>query len=527
MVHTRRFSVLISALLLIFFLASCLPLEEEESSGPNPEHLSSLWVMEHSGVARLSSDTGEPVLILPDTHKARAFAVDESSAQVWVLLPRNLQAWSFSGELAHDILLPHAAQDSAVLSVDESRGLIWLGRHASLHQYDRQGTHQQTVSLDSAIIDLDVEPDTGTLWVLTRRHLHRFDSDATVLPAHAGQTLESGDQGRALAWDPSLESVWVASEQALARYDRQGARTFQQAREGSRHLVPDGQGMLWYSDGISLQRLDAQGQTQLRLDATSATGSPQVAALATVWASDQHATDVWVAGKRSISQIDISGTVLRRFDMSRIRGFGPILAIAHYADTIPPEIGIDSPQEGSYLNDPLPLLALSYSDSGIGINPDSLRLLLNQSELAVDCEHGLSSSTSPSPGGAECYPQDSLPDGEYRLDTEIQDHAGNSAEAESVFFSIDTVMPHGIESGRASNRDASILNTRKTVSLISMVSPVPPSPMRCCRLPICVAAKRSPSQSVPTAASAPSWRRCRKTLSRFRWSIAPVIKARQ
>lgn len=157
-------------------------------------------------------------------------------------------------------------------------------------------------------------------------------------------------------------------------------------------------------------------------------------------ANDQHASNVWVAGKRSISQIDTSGTVLRRFDMSHIRGFGPIFAIAHYADIIPPEIYIDSPQEGSYLNNPLPLFGLSYSDSGIGINPESLRLLLNQSELAVDCEH--------SPSRAECYPQDPLPDGEYRLDVEIQDHAGNSTEAESVFFSIDTVVPHGIESGR-------------------------------------------------------------------------------
>lgn len=255
MVQERRFAVLISALLLILFLASCLPLEQESSSEPNPEHLSALWVMDHSGIVRLSGDTGEPVLILPGTHRARAFAVDESGAQIWVLLPRKLQGWSFDGELAHDIPLSHAAQDSVALSVDESRGLIWLGRHASLLQYNRQGLRQHTVNLDHAVIDLDVEPDTGTLWVLTRRDLHRFDSNASALPAHAGQALQPGDQGRALAWDPSLESVWVASEQALARYNRQGARTFLQARQGSRHLVADGQGMLWYSDGTSRNAL--------------------------------------------------------------------------------------------------------------------------------------------------------------------------------------------------------------------------------------------------------------------------------
>lgn len=440
MVQERRFAVLISALLLILFLASCLPLEQESSSEPNPEHMSALWVMDHSGIVRLSIDTGEPVLILPDTHRARAFVVDESGAQIWVLLPSKLQAWNFDGELVHDIPLPHAAQDSATLSMDESRGLIWLGRHSILHQYNRQGVHQYTVNLDNAIIDMDVEPDTGTLWVLTRHDLHRFDSHVVELPAHAEQALEPDDQGRALAWDSSLESVWVASEQALARYDRQGARTFLQARQNSRHLVPDGQGILWYSDGTSLQRLDTHGQTQLRLDATSATGSPQIAALAMVRAVDLHVTDIWVAGKRSISQIDTSGALLRRFDMNRIRGFGPILAIAHYADIVPPEIRIDSPQEDSYLNSPLPLFGLSYSDSGIGINPESLRLLLNQSELAVDCEH--------SPSGVECYPQEPLPDGEYRLDAEVQDHAGNSAEAESIYFSIDTAMPLGIESGR-------------------------------------------------------------------------------
>ncbi|MDA3835311.1 MAG: hypothetical protein PF495_18150, partial [Spirochaetales bacterium] len=103
----RRLTALISTLLLTFFLASFLPsqassltTQEDALSEPVPEHLSALWVLNHGGITRLDSDTGDVVLTLPNTRQARAFAVDESSAQVWVLLRRNLQAWSFGGELA-------------------------------------------------------------------------------------------------------------------------------------------------------------------------------------------------------------------------------------------------------------------------------------------------------------------------------------------------------------------------------------------------------------------------------------------
>ena len=426
--HTHIFP-----LLLVLLLVGLLPLSANQSVEPRSLHQASLWVLENEGISRFDSDTGEQLLTLPNTRHAVAFALDDATAQIWVLQRRALQGWSFAGELRHEIELDNTPLAHAAVAVDERRGLIWIGRHDRLDQYTRQGEHQLTLPLGDTVTALAVEPETGSLWALAPHALYRFSATGEALPIESQQAPSAENVGVTLAWDTSLQAMWVASEEGLARYGQQGEQQFWLPRKGLQHLVPDGQGMLWVAEARRLQRLQSNGQALLSLDALSATGSQKIVALATVRAGDHHGSDVWVAGNRSISQLNGSGSVLRRFTMSAIRGFGPILAISHYADTTPPTITIDSPMDGAYLNTNQPTIQLQYGDSGIGVNTDSLVLRLNHSPITSDCEA--------QPQDSSCALQTPLVDGLYRIDADIQDHAGNTGEAEPVFFTIDTLPP--------------------------------------------------------------------------------------
>lgn len=142
--------------------------------------------------------------------------------------------------------------------------------------------------------------------------------------------------------------------------------------------------MLWLSDQHGLHYLDETGQPQLGLDATSATGSPQIVALGLAQGGSRA---VWVAGQRSASLIDTTGIIQRRIDMNTLRGFGPILAVSHYADTTPPSIDIESPIDGSYLNHPELGIVLTYEDEGIGVDLRTLTLTINHHIANLSCEY--------------------------------------------------------------------------------------------------------------------------------------------
>ncbi|MBW6477527.1 MAG: hypothetical protein K0A95_10695 [Chromatiales bacterium] len=196
------------------------------------------------------------------------------------------------------------------------------------------------------------------------------------------------------------------------------------------HLAPDQTGMLWLSDQHGLHYLDETGQPQLGLDATSATGSPQIVALGLAQGGSRA---VWVAGQRSASLIDTTGIIQRRIDMNTLRGFGPILAVSHYADTTPPSIDIESPIDGSYLNHPELGIVLTYEDEGIGVDLRTLTLTINHHIANLSCEY--------SHNRAYCAVEEPLADGNYRLDAAVHDHAGNRGAADPVHFIIDTLAP--------------------------------------------------------------------------------------
>ncbi|MBE0511230.1 MAG: hypothetical protein K0A95_10685 [Chromatiales bacterium] len=93
-------------LLAVILVLGALYSQASAINSPVPSHQSALWVLANEGISRFDGDTGERVLVLPDTRQAQAFALDETEARVWVLQRRALQVWDFDGSLRSEFHLP-------------------------------------------------------------------------------------------------------------------------------------------------------------------------------------------------------------------------------------------------------------------------------------------------------------------------------------------------------------------------------------------------------------------------------------
>lgn len=423
--HGRHF-VAFAVFILAALTASCI-LPEPEQPG-NPEHHSAVWALETGGVSRIDAESGKVVLTLPHSGGAQAIALDEHAGRVWVFVNRRLRAYGFDGTLTLDVAIPGASggQPQAALAADGKNDEVWLGRGDALYRLGADGATLTTLPLGESIAALAFDSEGETVWALTPGALLHFDRDGSLL---GRLDLAPGDPGAALAWDPVLKETWLATRTRLLRYD--GAHTLRltQPLAGLTYLAPDGYGTLWAGNRHYLYRLDANGQMELSLDSVSASGERAIQALT----SDAADASVWVAGDQTLRRLGTNGTTLRSFSLRGVRGFGHIRAIAHYDDTAVPAITIDTPADGSSTRDPRPAIGLSFADTGIGVDTDSLELRADHEPLDADCTF---EDTT-----AECRPRNPLSEGRIRLDAAIADHAGNRAEAAPVTFTVDTTAP--------------------------------------------------------------------------------------
>lgn len=102
-------------------------------------------------------------------------------------------------------------------------------------------------------------------------------------------------------------------------------------------------------------------------------------------------------------------------------------------DNEPPVLSITAPASGSTITDNPPLIQVSYSDEGSGVDQSTLAFSVNSSPISVSCTF--------EDTGADCTPELAFPDGSITLSAAISDQAGNTAEAESQF----EIVPPGVD----------------------------------------------------------------------------------
>ncbi len=81
----------------------------------------------------------------------------------------------------------------------------------------------------------------------------------------------------------------------------------------------------------------------------------------------------------------------------------------------------------------MPTLVLNYSDSGSGVDTDTLDIQQGGTELGVSCTLGANSAT--------CTPLTPFTDGPVALTATVSDEAGNLSTVANLGFTVDTVAP--------------------------------------------------------------------------------------
>lgn len=107
-------------------------------------------------------------------------------------------------------------------------------------------------------------------------------------------------------------------------------------------------------------------------------------------------------------------------------------------EVTPPVIIITSPTEGEFTSNTLPVVNFTVTDSGSGVNPDTISVTIDDGNKITE---GIA-KTSITGGYACSYAiSESLSDGMHTIYADAGDYDGNSAVQRTVNFTVDTVPP--------------------------------------------------------------------------------------
>ncbi|GAB4249263.1 PKD domain-containing protein [Deferrisoma sp.] len=94
-------------------------------------------------------------------------------------------------------------------------------------------------------------------------------------------------------------------------------------------------------------------------------------------------------------------------------------------DAVDPTVAIQSPLDGAFLTTTKPLLSVQFQDADSGIDPSSLKITLDGSDITA--------AFTVTATGASYQPTSDLAVGAHELSVSVSDHAGNTATATANF----------------------------------------------------------------------------------------------
>ncbi|MEW8657323.1 MAG: RHS repeat-associated core domain-containing protein [Candidatus Thiodiazotropha endolucinida] len=429
------------------------------------DQLNALWVAESTGVIKVATADGSVLLEIEDDGDPRAVSVDQANAQIWVYGNDTLRAYDFDGVLLLQTQVSSISGDdenascqealtallylgglidsgtdcfeyiSAILGiwpvnivVSDNDGDVWLSIFKTLYQFDRTGILQNSITFDHIIHSISHEAATNRLWVAVANQIVTTSPDGSTT-----EILELGELEHILdlAYDESLNEIWVVTGRDLQRYTTNGEQTFVQSLRYLKQAAPDGHGGVWLAGLHKLYRMDASGLIHFEMGPFQGLGLRRLIDIV----ADHTDHTVWVANKYEIKHIDHDGQILHTFVMEDQWGIrrAKIRDLAIYTDAVAPELTILSPSDASYINSQQLQITLEIVDDGSGVDVDSLEILAEGETLPAEC-----SGTLPE---WVCTPTAVLADGPVNISVTIADNAGNRSEPVESTFTIDTQLP--------------------------------------------------------------------------------------
>ncbi len=444
-------TLLISVFLFLTFAT-------EAATTPDNDYVGALWVAESDGILKLATADGSVLFEIGNVEDVQELALDETHGILWAYGKAQLTTFTFDGTVqgryeigcTTDWQVRQREKDDfhrgdngherererhrckeihdkdAHMAVDPNDGSLWLARGGLLEHYDASGVVSAKIWVDKTISALALSPLTSQLWLSHQNKLYRVIDQGNALELQP--LLKTRKAIEAIAYDEYLQELWLATDKTLLRIDENGVEQFRQRFKHIERMAPDHQGSLWATTEHRLVKLDATGLLLLETDPFR--GSHHGGNL-TALIADKVDGSAWLANRKQLIHLDPAGQVLH--EIGEKKRHRDIRALAIYHDRIAPTITITLPLDGSYLNTNLPLIKVSYSDNGMGVDGDSLKLFINGAETAATCD---TTETT-----AQCTLAAPLNEGGTLLAAQVDDYAGNASEKAEVTFTVDTVAP--------------------------------------------------------------------------------------
>jgi RHS repeat-associated protein len=355
----------------------------------------------------------------------KVLGIDPGSLETWVEIP-----------LAEEIL---------DLEVDPIRGRLWILTGTQIAAYDLTGDFRARKQLPRQVTwgGLAVDPVSGEVWIVSDRWLWTLGPE---LDLEVSTQLEERTQ--AVAYDREAGNVWAWDEQGLSRLDRgtgvaveRWAMAPLSSESRAVEILPRESGTLWIASSSLLTAwtvpTPTSAPTPLRTR-TAAELFSKVAGRSTLGHEQAPkiiamaggvSGPVWVAsGQGDLTRISSVGDVEQTLAIG-----GEIRALAMVpGEDEKPELEIVAPEDGAFLSQ-IGVVEVSYFDTDSGIQQSSLQIRGDTGDrIASECVEFSS--------GARCFLDEDLTQGEHRISVSIRDRAGNPA-TESISFTVDREPP--------------------------------------------------------------------------------------
>ena len=414
--------------ILIILLLSTLEANgnAEEVTSPNPIYADSLWISRWGRISKIDSLTGSEILDIQNAYGTRKLTIDNKRSKVWVFDESGLASYDITGNTLTAYALGDGFYWPVHLKVNENTGEVWLGLNRTIYRFGTEGDLLNTITIDYPIRAVTVDTLRNAIWVAAGSSLELYDPSGIVIDRIPLGFMQ--DFIFHLAFDPSMDSVWAATLTQLLRFDSSHNSAVEINTLGIAAIASDHTGYLWVAQGANLIQYDPSGSVDFELKPLSTYFLADPILHLSVNLEDGS---VWVGSLLTYAHISNSAELLRK-DHLNLYG-GTIGSLDHYTDAAPPNLSISRPENGSTLPNNNPEIILEYSDTGIGVEPSSLQIRVNDQDFSVSCNYSADS--------AICTPSTPIPDGPLTLSGRIADFTGNFADSNTVGFTVDTVPP--------------------------------------------------------------------------------------
>src|SRR3984893_1631773 len=319
----RRFGVAIC--LVLGWSSSCLPLvartvdvdrvpvAARRTAGGEP---GAVWVADSRGVLKLSADSGDLVLAIPQAAGSRALAVDAATDRLWAYAPGLLVAFDLQGKPL--LRLSVGTVERAIPTEQGGRpvlaaagGTVWLGEGRELSAYNSAGELLRSLTLSAPVRDLAFDGQRKLLWVATADGVTGYESDGGFELLRLAVGDRPSVQG--LSVDTRSGEVWVAHSDRLQAHSPDGVRRLEidppslasVLRDPAILVAADGEGGAWVAAGGWLVRFNHEGLVVAATQPFSDTAGVRSVAC------DPERQEIWAASDSELAEVSSSGSVLR------------------------------------------------------------------------------------------------------------------------------------------------------------------------------------------------------------------------